>query len=134
MSVCFADTFFFLALLDRRDAHHARVAAFAAQYHGLVLTTRWVLAETANTFGASPVREQAARLLQAIGRQPGFRVVGDSDGIYERGVTLYAERPDKAWSLTDCISFVVMRENGVSEALTGDRHFTQAGFVPVFAE
>ena len=134
MSGCFADTFFFLALLDRRDEHHARAAAFAAEYHGLVLTTRWVLAETANTLGASPVRERSALLLQSIEQQSGFRVVRDSDRIYDRGAVLYAERPDKAWSLTDCISFVVMEENGVREALTGDRHFVQAGFVALFAE
>ena len=45
-----------------------------------------------------------------------------------RGVALYAERPDKDWSLTDCISFVVMRTMDITEALTGDRHFEQAGF------
>ena len=45
-----------------------------------------------------------------------------------RGVALYAERPDKDWSLTDCISFVVMRKMDITEALTGDRHFEQAGF------
>jgi len=46
-----------------------------------------------------------------------------------RGVTLYASRPDKQWSLTDCISFEIMRERGVTEALTGDHHFEQAGFM-----
>jgi len=51
----------------------------------------------------------------------------------ERGLKLYTERPDKDWSLTDCISFVVMEEHGIIEALTGDHHFEQAGFKPVFA-
>jgi len=44
------------------------------------------------------------------------------------GWTLYQQRPDKEWGLTDCISFVVMQEQGISEAFTSDHHFTQAGF------
>ena len=51
--------------------------------------------------------------------------------LYDSGIALYRDRPDKAWSLTDCISFVVMKERGISEALTGDHHFEQAGFVPL---
>ncbi len=57
----------------------------------------------------------------------------DSDRLYRRGLDLYAQRADKGWSLTDCISFVVMAEEGLREALTGDRHFAQAGYVPLFA-
>jgi hypothetical protein len=49
--------------------------------------------------------------------------------LFDRGVALYESRPDKEWSLTDCISFVVMADHGITEALTGDRHFEQAGFV-----
>ena len=63
-----------------------------------------------------------------------MKIVEFSDSLYRRGLTLYDQRPDKAWSLTDCISFVVMEENAIREALTGDRHFSQAGFVAVFAE
>jgi predicted nucleic acid-binding protein len=51
-----------------------------------------------------------------------------SPELFQRGVELFRARPDKEWSLTDCISFVVMTEKGLSEALTGDRHFEQAGF------
>jgi predicted nucleic acid-binding protein len=47
---------------------------------------------------------------------------------FERGMELYEGRPDKEWSLTDCISFAVMTERGVSDALTNDHHFEQAGF------
>jgi len=53
--------------------------------------------------------------------------------LFTRGLDLYHQRPDKQWSLTDCISFVVMRDRGMSEALTGDRHFEQAGFRPLLA-
>jgi hypothetical protein len=47
----------------------------------------------------------------------------------DRGLALYAARPDKEWSLTDCVSFLVMQDHGVTEALTADHHFEQAGFV-----
>ena len=50
-------------------------------------------------------------------------------GLMDRGLAIFAERQDKDWPLTDCISFVVMQEQGITEALTGDRHFEQAGFV-----
>ncbi len=56
---------------------------------------------------------------------------GDSFFL-RRGLDLYQSRPDKAWSLTDCISFIVMGDERLDDALTGDRHFAQAGFVPVF--
>lgn len=51
--------------------------------------------------------------------------------LYQEGITLYQQRPDKKWSLTDCISFIVMRREGITEALTGDHHFEQAGFTAV---
>jgi uncharacterized protein len=49
--------------------------------------------------------------------------------LYQEGVKLYASRSDKEWSLTDCISFVIMERLGLAEALTADHHFQQAGFV-----
>lgn len=67
-------------------------------------------------------------LREALREDPSVVVVDASRELYERGVGLYAERQDKEWSLTDCISFVVMNDQGISEALTTDRHFRQAGF------
>ncbi len=61
-------------------------------------------------------------------------IAGPSDSLYQSGLELYSKRPDKIWSLTNCISFAVMREPGLEEALTGDHHFTQAGFRTLFAE
>jgi len=54
-----------------------------------------------------------------------------SEALLARGMALYRQRPDKAWSLTDCISFVVMGDERLTEALTGDHHFEQAGFAPL---
>jgi predicted nucleic acid-binding protein len=124
----FADTFYFLALLDRRDAHHRQVLDFATGFCGSLVTTRWVLVEAANALGCSPVRVMVARMLQRVEEDSGFRIIAGSDRLYERGLALFAARADKEWSLTDCISFVVMADEGLADALTGDRHFEQAGF------
>jgi len=59
------------------------------------------------------------------------RIVRSGPQLFQRGLKLYDERPDKEWSLTDCISFVVMKDEGISDALTGDQHFEQAGFIPL---
>ena len=58
-------------------------------------------------------------------------VIPASRALQDRGLELYRQRPDKDWSLTDCISFVVMQDHDITDALTADRHFEQAGFVPL---
>ncbi len=133
MTPRFADTYFYLALLDKGDQHHARVANYATKYTGLIVTTRWVLTEIANALAGSAFRPTVAEFLRQLEEDAEVRIVGASDTLYQHGLALYAQRPDKAWSLTDCISFVVMEQEGLREALTGDRHFAQAGFVPLFA-
>jgi predicted nucleic acid-binding protein len=130
----FADTWFFVGLLAGRDAHHEAVMAHVEGRTECLVTTRWVLAETANALSGSVCRGKVARFLIEAERDPCITIVGASDALYQSGLELYAERADKAWSLTDCISFVVMRQQHLREALTGDRHFAQAGFVPLFAE
>ena len=63
--------------------------------------------------------------------EPTLQIVPPSDLLFQRGLDLYAARGDKEWSLTDCISFVVMGDHGIADALTGDHHFEQAGFTPL---
>ena len=128
MKAVFADAWFYIALLDADDQGHARAAGFSREFDGPSVTTRWVLAEAANSLSAPPLRRAMAAFLDHLERDPGTRIVGDSDGLYLRGLALYAARPDKEWSLTDCISFTVMADAGLSVALTGDGHFAQAGF------
>jgi uncharacterized protein len=109
------------------------VAAWFRAFTGRFVTTRPVLTEVANGLAAPQFRNRVAALLLRLENDPKVRIVGNSDALYTRGLTLYAQRPDKEWSLTDCMSFVVMREEGIREALTRDHHFTQAGFEPTFA-
>ena len=132
MTARLADTWFFLALLDEHDQHHRRVADYAGSSADLMVTTRWVLAETANGLAASQHRAAVAEFLQSMENDSNVKLINESDALYRRGLELFAGRSDKEWSLTDCISFVVMKDEELREALTGDHHFTQAGFVPMF--
>lgn len=127
MKRAFADSFYFIALLNRGDAAHGRAARFLPANPVEVITTRWVLAEVADALSDPILRKRAGEFVsQAIAG--GFTRVENSDALFERGLELYRRRLDKEWSLTDCISFVVMSDHGITEALTGDHHFEQAGF------
>jgi len=90
-----------------------------------------VLTELGDALHRGRNRETFTRFLDTLDRHEDFEVVPASPELFQRGVELFRARPDKEWSLTDCISFVVMAEKGLSEALTGDRHFEQAGFKPL---
>jgi len=125
----FADTFFYLALLNPRDAAHADALTLSRAVRGGVLTTAFVLTELADGLARPPARRTYLELLAALTADPQTHIVPVSEALFDRGSRLYAERPDQSWSLTDCVSFVVMEEHGVTEALTGDHHFEQAGFI-----
>ena len=124
----FADSFDFIALLNPSDQHHAAaVAATRIQARPLV-TTAWILVEVADALSEPILRPKVHRFLERTGTDPNIRVIASDVGWYGRGVVLYGRRADKSWSLTDCISFEVMSELGLTDALTGDHHFEQAGF------
>lgn len=129
----FADAFYWLALANPLDGAHARAINFSNSYSGRLLTTEWVLAETCDGLSSLRVRHLVRQLRLLWSDDADLIVVPASHNWFERGLNLHNARPDKEWSLTDCISFEVMREHGVAEALTGDRHFAQAGFVPLLA-
>jgi predicted nucleic acid-binding protein len=128
MNVVFADTFYFLAFLGERDSKHDRAMEFSQEYTGRTVTTAWVLTEVADALSAPEERPSFLKLLKLLSNSPTVTIVPPSESLFRRGLDLYAARPDKAWSLTDCISFVVMDEHAITEALTGDHHFEQAGF------
>jgi predicted nucleic acid-binding protein len=131
MSV-FADTFALIAWLNPGDNAHAAVSAYLDRFVGRFVTTEWVLMELADALSAPAARAVAVAFLRAIRADPLFDVIGYDPAVYRAGFDLFAARPDKAWSLTDCISFAVMTERGLSEALTADHHFEQAGFRAIF--
>ncbi len=128
MSAVFADTYYFLALLNKGDTAHSKAAALAEKVTGPVVTSAWVLTEVGDALSAPTLRPRFVQLLEALRADPACTIVPPSAALFDAGLSLYAERYDKDWTLTDCISFVVMREYGITEALTGDHHFQQAGF------
>ena len=128
MKTVFADTFYYLAFLSESDGDHDRAIQFSKEYTGRTVTTAWVLTEMADALAAPEQRLHCLALIRQLRADPALTIVPPSETLFQFGLDLYAARRDKAWSLTDCISFVVMEQQGIDEALTGDRHFEQAGF------
>ena len=128
MTRIFADSYFFFALLNPRDPAHAKAVDFSRQNRGPLATTAWVFTELADGLASTPRRQIFRRVLDDFEANRANLIVPANAETFEKGVDLYHSRPDKQWSLTDCISFAVMSEEGISEALTGDHHFEQAGF------
>lgn len=128
MKRVFADTVYYLALLNPRDQYAKAAAKFTADFAGEFVTTAWILCELANSLAGGSNRTLFLELYHDMADDHRVMIVPPSQDLFEQGLDLYAQRPDKRWSLTDCISFVVMRECGITEALTADRHFEQAGF------
>ena len=128
MRVLFADTYYFLALLNREDIGHAKAVELSQSLANPIVTTMWVLTEVADAIASPHQRHRFAALLQNLRADPDCTIVPATEALFEQGVSLYSKRRDKSWSLTDCISFVLMNEWEVTEALTADIHFEQAGF------
>ena len=128
MKAVFADTFYFLALLNELDAAHERAVAVSRTPGLLVTTTEFVLLELADALCLPNQRNEVLTLWEVVETDATFRLVRASTELIRRGIELYRGRPDKEWPLTDCISFVVMQEQGLAEVLTADHHFEQAGF------
>lgn len=128
MNLAFADTYYFLALVSSKDESHERALAFSRDARLETLTTAWVLAEVADGLASQPRRAIALKLLDSLRSNPRMAILPAEQDQFERGLKRFRERPDKEWSLTDFISFVVMEEHGIQDALTADHHFGQAGF------
>jgi len=132
MRTVFGDTFYFLALHNPADEMHGQAAALAPALRGAtILTTAWVITEFADALADTGNRRACAEFIDDLARNPSVVIIPPSQVLLQAGLGLYRSRPDKEWSLTDCISFVVMKERGIKEALTGDHHFEQGGFTPL---
>jgi predicted nucleic acid-binding protein len=131
----FLDTFFVEALLNQRDARHPQAVEFNARLRSYreIWTTEMVLVEVGNALSRTG-RAAAVAFIERCYRTPAIRVVSVDTALLGRAVQLYAAREDKTWGLTDCISFVVMHDQGLTDALTADHHFRQAGFRPLLLD
>jgi predicted nucleic acid-binding protein len=124
----FADSFYFLALFNPKDAAHDASVMASKDFSGSLVTSDWVFTEVADALSDKSNRHSCIDFINDLRRSPRVIVEPASRALFESGWALYGVRPDKDWSLTDCISFVVMEERGITDALTGDHHFEQAGF------
>jgi predicted nucleic acid-binding protein len=126
----FLDSAFVQAWFNRNDQHHLRAVEWARVLDTAVevWTTEAVLVETGNALSATN-RTAAVDFIKGAYRTANVRVVQVDTALLREALNLYEQRADKEWGLTDCISFVVMAAQGLTEALSPDHHFTQAGFV-----
>jgi uncharacterized protein len=129
----FADTFYWVALIHRKDASHQVVLNFSRGFRSLLVTTDEVLTEVLAFCSAEEaLRKDAGRAVRRILSAAGVRVIPQSRQSFLDGLDLYEARPDKGYSLADCISMQAMRREGISDVLTNDRHFEQEGFRAIF--
>jgi hypothetical protein len=128
----FVDASGWIALVNATDAlHQQSVRLFQQRLNegrGFV-TSSVVLLEVGNWLSPVPLRRLASGLMERIEHSTRIQVVELTLELYRKGWQLYRERLDKDWGVIDCISFTIMQERNIVEALSGDRHFQQAGFV-----
>lgn len=132
MTPYFAETWFFLALPNDRDQSHEEVDLWAESLRRPLLTTEFVIVETGDGLAAPSRRAKFSAFFHGLHSGNDVTVIPAGSTLLRRGHELFESRPDKCWSLTDCISFATMRRLRPQEALTADRHFEQAGFTAVF--
>jgi predicted nucleic acid-binding protein len=128
MKPVFADTSFYVAVLNPRDVAHAKALHVGQRVERPVLLSDFILLELGNALSGVGHRTLFCRLVAHLRSHPNVRIIPASRELLDRGPDLFSRRADKEWSLTDCTSFVVMREEGWTDALTTDHHFEQAGF------
>jgi len=135
MTPVFADTFYWYALANPRDQWHlAAIQARVALSQRHIITTEEVLTEFLAAMSGHPfLRLSAKKLLESIFLSSYVSVIEQSHASFTEGLELYHNRPDKAYSLVDCISMIACRKSGIAEVLTHDHHFQQEGFVLLIA-
>lgn len=137
MNEVFLDTAYAIALSSSNDIFHQRAVLLAEQLETTgtrLITTCAVLLEIGNSLSKQCYRSAAIRLLDALETDPQVEIIQISKQLYDQAYQLYRERSDKEWGLIDCLSFIVMRERSLGEALTTDQHFLQAGFRALMRE
>jgi predicted nucleic acid-binding protein len=124
----FVDTSFVVALINQRDQHHLRALDLSSQFEERpLLTTDAVLLEIGNT-QAKNFREASIQAIDDFLTSSKVQLVHLNPDLFHKGFSLYRSRLDQSWGLIDCVSFIVMREAGIFQSLTADKHFEQAGF------
>ena len=131
MATTFVDTAHFVALLDPRDTLHAQAMALTkrlAKRSAELVTSDAVLVEVGNYFARGPLRSRAMEWIVAVRAAPGWRIEAVTRPLLLRGEALYRAHADESWSVTDCVSMELMRDQRIRDIATTDHGFAQAGF------
>jgi len=132
MKTVFADTGYWIALLDPQDTLHSKAINLSITFTQVqIVTSEMVLTEILNHFSkrGNFLRYAAANLIESLQENPAITIIPQTDSIFQQALLLYKQRPDQAWSHTDCSSFCIMQQQNILEALAYDKHFEQAGFI-----
>ena len=134
MTGYFGGASYWIALCDANDEYHEQATEYSnllALDQSRIVTTQLVLNEVLNPRSGTTrtQRLSAVLMLDEINRNPRISVQPQSSAQFVEAFEWMRHRLDKEWSITDCASFLVMQERGITEALTSDRHFEQAGYI-----
>jgi uncharacterized protein len=126
----FIDTSYLVVITHKRDRYHAEAVRISKVLENPVrlITTEAILMEYGNMLSQVNIREKAFRYIQILRNAPDTEIVSIRPELFEKGLKEFGRYKDKEWGLVDCLSFIVMKEKGISHALTSDKHFEQAGF------
>jgi predicted nucleic acid-binding protein len=117
-----------IALINERDELHTKACMLADRFdRSNLITTEAILIEIGNAL-ARGYKSESIEVIGTLVQDPNVSIVSVDSILFQKAFNLYARLRDKSWGLTDCVSFVVMKESGTIDALTCDRHFIQAGF------
>jgi predicted nucleic acid-binding protein len=133
----FLDAVYAIAVTVTNDQYHERAVALAWQMKSSgtrLITTRAVVLEIGNALSKLRYRQAAVSLLDALEKDALVEIVPTSEELCQRAFQLYKNRLDKEWGITDCVSFITMQDRNLTEALTADEHFQQAGFRALLRE
>jgi predicted nucleic acid-binding protein len=122
------DSGYFIALFNPNDDLHTRAQLWSRHVEEALLVTEYVVWECVNAFSKPADRASAQVLVDHVRGHSAYLWIDASPVLFEAGLALHRDRPDKEWSLTDCVSFHLMSERGITRALAYDQHFEQAGF------
>ncbi len=123
----FVDTGYLLAALNPRDELFGRAQIWAQAVREPLITTEYVICELVNSLSAPNDRLKAHAVVAEIQSSTSWELVHSNQALFSDGLLLHQQREDKHWSLTDCLSFVVMQQRNITQALAFDLHFEQAG-------
>ncbi len=137
MKVVFADTSYWIALINPRDSLAEKAQRLTQTLiSSKVVTSEIVFGELLNTFSRhnSFLKQASIRLIDRAYESPNIAVISQDTELFKAALDLYRKRLDQAWSYVDCSSFIIMEQGKIMEALTYDRHFEQAGFIALLRQ